>query len=685
MMRNPATWEPATAWNRRRKKAGGPPPPGWVRVMERITRKPLGAQPGLGAARARPASRARPAPDQRPAHVPRNGLAPHMMAACAAANRRWGGAFHIAARTWSVDEQRRCVAYLRALGFRGVEFFDLGTLLPPEVAANRVLTREDPPVKGASVMSWSGFVDDVLGRGTHDRLKRELDGLEKDTAMYARTMKAKTGGWSRKVARGNLNFTELAAPPRNPDAGDSAYDSNGRLRRVRYKHPAHEAIIAQARRDQASDSAAAKRDLEERLEGLKYTNYAFTPVAQLVRAALPVVLGPFGYKITHQYSELNHYHTIAKCGIGWHGDIERGIPRVHGGSVNCVKVGTPMPLYFGWFNGSTPRGYTHYAAIDGRRYTIRPAARDEGERGTVSVVRAQLWNGSRFELTTVSAADAFRTAKRGAGTHVVAEDNDSGAFVAVNRSGKTTWYVRRSVVERAVPPPAALTPHIAHFEKETAGGVVARAAVFAKVFGRGDAYFMSEHATGWEWQNRNHRYRLRHAAGFDTCGKVRMANPSAYPPPAGGPGDAYSLTFSDRVENDSQSPEMQFPTRFECARYDADAFWHTMPFHGQPSEKSTPTMSSETRASSSWRSCASDLRLRPAPPPAPARSRSGSAPAPPAPAPPAPASGSGSRSGSSDKARQNASSASTSRRFGRAASQTSRRGSGAKAAYTSVE
>ena len=70
----------------------------------------------------------------------------------------------------------------------------------------------------------------------------------------------------------------------------------------------------------------------------QFTNYSFSAVRDLAqfRRRLARVLGPYGYKLAHQFAELNKYYDHTR-GIGRHGDVERG----HGddpGAVNCLKV-----------------------------------------------------------------------------------------------------------------------------------------------------------------------------------------------------------------------------------------------------------------------------------------------------------------------------------------------------------
>ena len=46
-------------------------------------------------------------------------------------------------------------------------------------------------------------------------------------------------------------------------------------------------------------------------------------------------------------AEANYYYDIAKCGIGFHGDAERR-------KVVAIRMGASMPLYYRWYQNSTP-------------------------------------------------------------------------------------------------------------------------------------------------------------------------------------------------------------------------------------------------------------------------------------------------------------------------------------------
>ena len=87
------------------------------------------------------------------------------------------------------------------------------------------------------------------------------------------------------------------------------------------------------------------------------------------------------------------------------------------------------------------------------------------------------------------------------------------------------------------------------------------AAVFS--LGHGDYYQMSGKAIGKDWKSRD--WALRHCAGHSNYTGLPQVyydavethfNYNGWPV-------AYSLTGSDRVENDSETPELQSATRFD--------------------------------------------------------------------------------------------------------------------------
>ncbi len=519
------------------------PSPIWVEAMTKITDKKAEELRRIWEKFAhKPRRLFVPAPSDRPTRG--FGNVKHLFNVCSVnpVTNKDGEGYFTGARNWDVSEQQKCATYLKALGFTGIKFVDLRELLIPSDASQP----EDKRAKPASVLVWKQFLRQVLGSNAHDNLKKELDALAKDRVKFGKFAKNTTGGWMNKVSRSNFNFTDLLIHPKNPDKGDITSHAH------RHKHPQHENIqrialkhitdfkeVISHIRSQIVKSSVKERGVllmsvplkyreavakalppnlhiihshkgnkqmqtkfkqlfkgtlapkqadstePHRIDGLKYTNYAFTPVAKRVRAALAVVLGPFGYKVVGQYAELNHYYDIKKCGIGLHGDIERGIARVHGGSVNCVKVGPSIPLYFTWFRKAKIVGDSHLAPHPNR----------------------------------------------------------------VTLSGRTKK------------------------------GHSYSGPAFMDMLGMGDAYFMSENATGWLWKD-HQTLQLRHAAGFskkhvdsDACVTYIDSDMNK---------GSYSITFSDRVENDSGSPELQFPTPMECAGLDESGMWYIPQFGPQP-------------------------------------------------------------------------------------------------------
>ena len=272
-----------------------------------------------------------------------------------------------------------------------------------------------------------------------NRLYGTLEATEFDKLKWSRRAKATTNGLQNKLARHNGCYTDLQEPvnPLNkpelkPDEGDVTQDY------VRHKHPKNPAI--------------------------KFTNFGFKGELAKFRECFAAVLGPFGYKFKHQFAELNKYYKL-DCGIGHHGDVERG----HGdepGSVNCLKVGRAIPLGFVWYYKTKPVGKEEPIASCG-----------------------------------------------------------SASFEPVTKKKK-------------------------HWTKTAVSAVVN--------LGHGDFYMMSGKAIGKDWKS--HDYALRHFAGHRKYTGLSKAyydsiHKSIFP-------SAYSLTFSDCVENDSETPELQFSTQY---------------------------------------------------------------------------------------------------------------------------
>lgn len=79
-------------------------------------------------------------------------------------------------------------------------------------------------------------------------------------------------------------------------------------------------------------------------------------------------------------------------------------------------------------------------------------------------------------------------------------------------------------------------------------------AVSSILLGHGDVYMMSHKSLGKDW--RSHDPALRHSAGHPKYTQLPTH------PIETGHGSAYSLTFSDVVENDSETPELRFSTPY---------------------------------------------------------------------------------------------------------------------------
>lgn len=317
---------------------------------------------------------------------------------------------HVASsRTWSALDIRSCTMMLKELGFHPQDPVELNTLLPASTT---------PPVPSANVFVWPKCGQE-LGIDM-DRLLRTLDRTEFDKLKWSRRS-PQTGGLQNKRARHNACYTDLQEPLLTaPDDGDVT------TMYVRHKHPKNPLI--------------------------KFTNFRFHGQLAKFRERFTNILGPFGYKFNGQFAELNKYYDD-KCGIGWHGDVERGAP----GSVNCLKVGRPIPLCFSWFHRSKP----------------------------------------------VSRTDSM----------------PQPMFQPITRKGQTAWA-------------AVLT------------------------LGHGDVYMMSEKSIGRDWKSSS-LYTLRHSAGHY---KYTLLSKSFYTGQLCDKKPAYSLTFSDVVENDSETPELQFTT-----------------------------------------------------------------------------------------------------------------------------
>jgi hypothetical protein len=322
-------------------------------------------------------------------------------------------------RTWSAAEIRSCTLMLKELGFHPHAPVELNTLLPTDLMA--------PSIESANVLVWP-MCGQEIGIDM-DRLLHTLNKTTFDTIKWSRRATA-TGGKQNKIARHNACYTDLHEPLKlTPDVGDVTADF------VRHKHPKNPLI--------------------------KFTNFSFKGELAKFRRRFANILGPFGYKFKGQFAELNKYYN-GQCGIGWHGDKERGSP----GSVNCLKVGRRIPLCFSWFHKSKPV------------YRNDPMPQPLYQKFTRTATNKTKSEGLAAVLT----------------------------------------------------------------------------------LGHGDVYMMSGKSIGHDWTKSSH-YTLRHSAG-NSKKYTGLQNPyfSAGVFSAKNKDPAYSLTFSDVVENDSETPELQFTT-----------------------------------------------------------------------------------------------------------------------------
>ena len=105
---------------------------------------------------------------------------------------------------------------------------------------------------------------------------------------------------------------------------------------------------------------------------------------------------------------------------------------------------------------------------------------------------------------------------------------------------------------------------IVPMEKKKGGIVKWSTSTVAAVFtlGHGDYYQMSAKSIGKDWNR--HDWALRHCAGHRKYTGLPKTYYDAVEAHFGTAKPvAYSLTGSDRVENDSETPELQSATRFD--------------------------------------------------------------------------------------------------------------------------
>ena len=334
------------------------------------------------------------------------------------------------AREWSAQENRSCAAMLTELGIEA-ECVELNQMLPEGATM-----RSNEPVPQANLLVVREFAQQ-LGIDM-DLLLQQLDAKPMDTLKWSRRA-PKTNGKQNKLARHNCCITD------GEEEGEEI--ENG----VKITHPKNPEIIFTCWKYQAFP------------ELLKF------------RWRYAAILGPFGYKVYDQFHELNKYYQKS-CGIGRHGDIERGS---HGscGMVNCLKVGFHLPLLFSWYKDCKPAGRT----------------------GALSPLDA-----TKASFPVVS--------------------------MEKKKKGQVQWTT------------------------STVAAVV--------TLGHGDHYQMSAKALGKDWRTKD--WACRHCAGASKYTGLPKTFYQAIEQQYGSQHKvAYSLTGSDRVENDSESPELQFATRFD--------------------------------------------------------------------------------------------------------------------------
>jgi hypothetical protein len=73
--------------------------------------------------------------------------------------------------------------------------------------------------------------------------------------------------------------------------------------------------------------------------------WTLVPLTNVIRRFISI-LNP---KLRNLVGEGNFYYDPMRCGIGPHGDLERSV-------VVAVRLGSPMPLFYQWFNYGRPLG-----------------------------------------------------------------------------------------------------------------------------------------------------------------------------------------------------------------------------------------------------------------------------------------------------------------------------------------
>ena len=350
-------------------------------------------------------------------------------------------------REWSAHEHRGLAEMLQELGFEGVECVELNQMLPEGTTM-----RDGSPVEEANVLlvrEWG----QQLGINM-DLMYQQLEARPMDKLKWSRRANKfdkdgnPTNGKQNKNARHNCCITDAQ------EAGTPILEGGTRIG-VRSPHPKNAEI--------------------------EFTFYAYEAFLELkkFRERCAQVLGPFGYKVTDQYHELNKYYD-KKRGIGRHGDIERGPEHSPSrGMVNCLKVGFHIPMLFSWYKNCQPAGAE-----------VPLTAQTDPARASFPLVPMQKKKGGVVRWSTNTVAAVFTA-------------------------------------------------------------------------GHGDYYQMSGKAIGKDWKHRD--WALRHCAGASQYTGLPKAYYAAVEQRfnAGGFPCAYSLTGSDRVENDSETPELQSATVYD--------------------------------------------------------------------------------------------------------------------------
>lgn len=349
-------------------------------------------------------------------------------------------------REWSAHEHRGLAEMLKELGFKGVECVELNQMLPEGTTM-----RDGSPVEEANVLlvrEWG----QQLGINM-DLMYQQLEARPMDTVKWSRRANEfdkdgnPTNGKQNKNARHNCCITDAQ------EAGTPIMESGARIG-VRSPHPKNAEI--------------------------EFTFYAYEAFLELkkYRERCAQVLGPFGYKVTDQYHELNKYYDKTR-GIGRHGDIERGPEHSPSrGMVNCLKVGFHIPMLFSWYKNCQPAG------------AETPLTQTDPARASFPIVPVKKMKKGNVKWSTNTVAAVFTA-------------------------------------------------------------------------GHGDYYQMSAKAVGKDWKRQD--WALRHCAGASKYTGLPKAYYTAVEKRfnAGGFSCAYSLTGSDRVENDSETPELQSATKYD--------------------------------------------------------------------------------------------------------------------------